>query len=721
LLNSPEHRRLGSRNAENSQSTASTNEKSARRLTFDGSAVGLSGIQAALISKYSDSLSSSRALLSSTTRINRPRTTHDWHSKTGGPDGHLVGERSAALIQYEPVEPANTGVNKVVRGHLAKEIIQREVDSKPAVRRMRRVKSEAKLVPLKAIRLRLDGSIVGSQASMAHQTRDSSKQGMSYVVKDGLIRGVGGSHMDQRLGASQAAIARSGPSKSANASVYGEFNEIRARLQMAEDCKRQQQRANLSDRERADDMRIADIIENRQDIPLAAQLEERRNVQLAKQQALLQQQLEQQRQQLEQQRAFIEQQQQHQLFKRQSLHPSINSSSQVFAGAPAYDGQQQRGMYVGAMPAPSQYQPPAHHHGAYQHMQPVASIRGPNPHWAQQHSGSSGKLGRSSTNSSRLQPGVAFYKSTRPASAAAHSLHSMYSGASSDSSQSQAAAGTPARANTEINFDGSEYCPSTKSSVGLPPRRTSSYGYSSHQRAASAKQGSLSARHHIKAYDAEKAPPVPLLPHARVGGASPGGRVLHQEYVYPPPHGPPEYIPESVYDQGGNGYRQQAYSSQWAVGQPRTHGWIPQHGPLPPSQAALSRHSAYVHGYGGGGGIANQVNEAQMLADMQKLSKRRTEMAANTPSLLQRLDTARTSGLLPTRHTEKMGYSQGAYQNQSSSRVINEGSSAQYLGNGNTLLIDRVYESEKSRSAFLKKISRTYTGIGGDVAPATTF
>ncbi|KAJ2890178.1 hypothetical protein IWW38_004276, partial [Coemansia aciculifera] len=389
LLNSPEHRRLGSRNAENSQSTASTNEKSARRLTFDGSAVGLSGIQAALISKYSDSLSSSRALLSSTTRINRPRTTHDWHSKTGGPDGHLVGERSAALIQYEPVEPANTGVNKVVRGHLAKEIIQREVDSKPAVRRMRRVKSEAKLVPLKAIRLRLDGSIVGSQASMAHQTRDSSKQGMSYVVKDGLIRGVGGSHMDQRLGASQAAIARSGPSKSANASVYGEFNEIRARLQMAEDCKRQQQRANLSDRERADDMRIADIIENRQDIPLAAQLEERRNVQLAKQQALLQQQLEQQRQQLEQQRAFIEQQQQHQLFKRQSLHPSINSSSQVFAGAPAYDGQQQRGMYVGAMPAPSQYQPPAHHHGAYQHMQPVASIRGPNPHWAQQHSGSS--------------------------------------------------------------------------------------------------------------------------------------------------------------------------------------------------------------------------------------------------------------------------------------------------------------------------------------------
>ncbi|KAJ1934646.1 hypothetical protein GGF37_006286 [Kickxella alabastrina] len=115
------------------------------------------------------------------------------------------------------------------------------------------------------------------------------------------------------------------------------------------------------------------------------------------------------------------------------------------------------------------------------------------------------------------------------------------------------------------------------------------------------------------------------------------------------------------------------------------------------------------------------ANNDHMAAGMHKISQRRAEMATETPSLLQRLDLARVSGILPGRHTEKMPYSQGGYQHQNTSQIIREGSSAQYLGNGNTLLIDRVYETEKTRAAFLKKISRSYTGIGGDPAPPPVF
>ncbi|KAJ2746359.1 hypothetical protein GGI20_001419 [Coemansia sp. BCRC 34301] len=761
LLNSPEHQRLGHRTTPTSEQDAGP-----RRFTLDGSAVGLSGIQTALLSKYSDSLSCSRALLPSVGRANRSKATHDRSAKTGGPNGLYIGERSATLIQYEPVEPENTGVSKVVRGQIAKDIIQKEVDGRPAVRRMRRVKSETKVVPLKSIRLRLDGSIVGSHASIA-PTRDSNRRGMSYVVKDGLIRGAGG-RTEQRLGASQVACAGTDASKDASAGVFGEFSEIQARLQMAAEHKRQLQRANILDREGADDVRIADIIENRQDISLAAQLEERRKVQLAKQQVLLQQQLAQQQQQLEQQQMLLEQQRQHQMFKRQSLHPSLNSASQISVGAAVHAGQQggwqaygsnggsnyanqwvqqqqqqHQGAYAGAMPMPSQFQPSHHNHRAYQQGRSAVSVSESSPHWTQQracawnagnHLGASehsyqsldvcgGDSGRPLTANSRLQPGAKLYKHARPASVAARSLYSQHSCTSSESWQSRIAPGmsgpsTPARANTEINFDGSEGCASTKSS-GMPPRRTSSYGFSGQQRPASQRLWSLSARRHAKATDADRTPPVPPLPRVRTGVA-PGGRVLHQEYVHPPPPGPPEYMQAPAHDQGENERHQQVYSSQWSAGQPRAHGWVPQHGPMPPSQAALARHSTYVPGYGGGG-FAKHESKAQMLADMQRLSKRRTEMDAKTPSLLQRLDTARTSGILPGRHIEKLGYSQGAYQNQAPTRVIKEGSSTQYLGDGNTLLIDRVYESEKSRSAFLRKISRTYTGIGGDAAPTTTF
>ncbi|KAJ2023114.1 hypothetical protein IWW57_004252, partial [Coemansia sp. S610] len=324
LLNSPEHHRLGGRNAEFGKhaTSATTRGASSKRLTFDGSSVGLSGIQAELLSKYSDSLSSSRALLPVVGRASRAK--HDWRTNFGGTSGQHFAEEPAAPIQYAPVEPANTGISKVIRGQIAKDIIHKEADSKPVNRRMRRVKSEAKIAPLRSIRLRLDGTTVGSRTSV-NQTRHLAKRGMSYVVKDGLIRDAG-SCSDQRLGASQVAEENS---KNQGPDVFGEFNEIRARLQMAEEQKRLQQRVSMADRDGADNVRIADIIENRQDIPLAAQLEERRKMQLAKQQVLVQQQRMQQHQQMEQQRAIIEQQQQHQLFKRQSLHPSLNSASQV--------------------------------------------------------------------------------------------------------------------------------------------------------------------------------------------------------------------------------------------------------------------------------------------------------------------------------------------------------------------------------------------------------
>ncbi|KAJ2885498.1 hypothetical protein H4R27_001349 [Coemansia aciculifera] len=733
LLNSPEHHRLGGRNAELGKSTVTTNSHDAKRLTFDGSAVGLSGIQTALLSKYSDSLSSSRSLLPGIGRASRPKSTHDWRTKMGRVDGQHIGEQSATLIQYAPVEPTNTGINKVIRGQIAKDIIQKEAESRPPVRRMRRVKSEAKVAPLKSIRLRLDGSAVGSHTSISH-TRGSAKRGMSYVVKDGLIRDAGG-RFEQRLGASQTSVARAEDSKNPNTDVFGEFNEIQARLRMAEENKRQQQRANITDREGADDVRIADIIENRQDIPLAAQLEERRKMQLAKQQVLIQQQLAQQHQQMEQQRAFLEQQQQHQLFKRQSLHPSLNSASQVPVGAAVYAGQQsgwqgygggnyadqwvqQQGMYGSATPTPAQFQSPRHR--VYQNGQPIASVSEASYQSVDIYGRA---LGRSSTTNARLQPGAALYKHVRPSSATAQSLHSQQSRGSSESWQSRAApsmsTGTPARANTEINFDGSDCSVSPKSSIMPPPRRTLSFGLSSNQRPTSLRPGSLPTRQRAKGYAMGRPPPVPPLPQAGAA-TSPGNRTPFQEYAYPPLHGPPGYMVVPVVDQGGNGHRQHAYSGQWAVSQSRAPGWVPQHGPLPPSQAVLTRHSAYVNGYAGGG-YPKQASESQMLADMHKISKKRTEMAANTPSLLQRLDNARTSGVLPGRHIEKQGYTQGAYQNRSATQQIRDASSAQYLGDGNTLLIDRVYESEKSRSAFLKKISRTYTGIGGDVAPATTF
>ncbi|KAJ2008802.1 hypothetical protein GGI04_000966 [Coemansia thaxteri] len=690
LLNSPDHHRLGSRTIEQCRSGANISGHGAgsRHQRQDGG--GLSEAQAALLAKYSDSLSTSRSQLPNVGRASRPKPTHNWRTKTGGSDGRHIGERSATLVQYAPAEPVNTGVSKVIRGQLAKDIIQKEADDRPAVRRMRRVKSDIKVLPLKSIRLRLDGSVVGSHASIS-QTQSKIGRGSQYIVRDGHIEDASGRRglrsmltmSQQRLSAGQAANSGPGIAKSPNIDVFGEFNEIQARLRVAEDFKRQQQRAQLSDKEGADNVRIADIIENRQDIPLAAQLDERRKMQLAKQQVLEQQQLAQQKQLLEQQQQYVEQQRQHQLFKRQSLHPSLNSVSQ---------------MSISAVP----------HSGVSGGWTGYGGVGGSDAF--------SDHLGGPPTTDARSQPGAGFIVHKRPASVAAQSLHS---DASSGSWQSRANGSKvpSARATTELNYNGSEHAMSPSFST-IAPRRTSSYGYADHQRSASLRPGSLPARRRDARRDMKNVPPVPPLPYN--GGVVPENRHPHGVYPFTSVQGPPEYVPLPV--QGGHTYHQQAYSDQWPAGVPQAQGWSTQHGPLPPTQAVLARHGGYVPGYaGGGGGYPPQASNSQVLADMHKLSRKRTEMAANTPSLLQRLDNARTSGILPGRQVEKLGYSHGAYQNFNASRLIREGSSRQYLGDGSTLLIDRLHESEKSRSAFLKKISRSYTGIGGDVAPATTF
>ncbi|KAJ2473566.1 hypothetical protein GGI02_000753 [Coemansia sp. RSA 2322] len=768
LLNSPDHHRLGSRTIEQCRSGANISGHGAgsRHQRQDGG--GLSEAQAALLAKYSDSLSTSRSQLPNVGRASRPKPTHNWRTKTGGSDGRHIGERSATLVQYAPAEPVNTGVSKVIRGQLAKDIIQKEADDRPAVRRMRRVKSDIKVLPLKSIRLRLDGSVVGSHASIS-QTQSKIGRGSQYIVRDGHIEDASGRRglrsmltmSQQRLSAGQAANSGPGIAKSPNIDVFGEFNEIQARLRVAEDFKRQQQRAQLSDKEGADNVRIADIIENRQDIPLAAQLDERRKMQLAKQQVLEQQQLAQQKQLLEQQQQYVEQQRQHQLFKRQSLHPSLNSVSQMSISAVPHSGVSGGWTGYGGVGGSDAFsdqwmcQQSAHAdaislvqprqlHRLHQQAQSVSSIQRPataficdsNAAWVQQRSGAvllgnstrlselscqsvdqyGRSLGGPPTTDARSQPGAGFIVHKRPASVAAQSLHS---DASSGSWQSRANGSKvpSARATTELNYNGSEHAMSPSFST-IAPRRTSSYGYADHQRSASLRPGSLPARRRDARRDMKNVPPVPPLPYN--GGVVPENRHPHGVYPFTSVQGPPEYVPLPV--QGGHTYHQQAYSDQWPAGVPQAQGWSTQHGPLPPTQAVLARHGGYVPGYaGGGGGYPPQASNSQVLADMHKLSRKRTEMAANTPSLLQRLDNARTSGILPGRQVEKLGYSHGAYQNFNASRLIREGSSRQYLGDGSTLLIDRLHESEKSRSAFLKKISRSYTGIGGDVAPATTF
>ncbi|KAJ2163029.1 hypothetical protein GGF46_000215 [Coemansia sp. RSA 552] len=683
------------------------------------------GIQPSLLAKYSDSLNSSRALLSSVGQVGRPKTMQGWQANVSTANVQRGMDRPAEIVQYEPAQPKNNGVNKVVRGQLAKDFIKKETERKPAVRRVRRAKSETKVPPLKAIRLKLDGSVVGSRVAGADVSQAGSSRGLRYMVKDGRIEGPA-----SQGHASQGAADNHSDGSGHSSNPIGEFDEIKRRLKAAEDQKKHQQQARLLDKDASDGMRIADIIEGRQDIPLAVQLEERRRMQYAKQQAVLNQQLEQQRMQLEVQRLNMEQQQQYEQFKRQSLCPDVRASRRFSVASHTYSGWQEFGagepggdsytdQWVQSQDAcragppstasasiyqhPGQcssiyYQQPsrpttpmAMHDGGMswmqqqqQYQQPQQPSR-PNSYYPQAnlqapHSAEATPrtVSRSRSNNPRRQAGGAFIKQTKPP---ARGTVSEGSNASTESWQSQVAHSTKTSiyARTEPTYEGSVYVVSPTLSASVA-KRSSSIGYTDSRRSSISKHGPPSA------YTiGDGAPPVPPVPRSFAYGS--GGHGGPMQYG-PPAHMPPSY-----------GYPQHASYDQW-VPPPRMTspgaGWNAPPMQPPPGHQHAGHNSLQMH-------------------------KRCTEMSAKAPSLLQQLNQAQVSGIMPGWSAEKPLYRKGAYQNASIPTNVKEGSGAHYLGDGNSLLIDRVYESEKTKRAFLRKVSRNYTGVGGEAAPPPMF
>ncbi|KAJ1643511.1 hypothetical protein LPJ64_004721 [Coemansia asiatica] len=748
-LNSPDHHRLGRRNPDLDHSTVAMSglgfghqgNKNGAQPEDPGKSVGL---QSELLTKYSGSLYASRAFFATVVRGNRHLGALNGHASTAQENqskSSLLNANTVPVVQYESVKPVNTGVSKVIRGQLNKDIIEKDNDYKPelAVRRVRRIKSESKVVPLKAIRLKLNGSIASNSESICRSGIGSA---------DGLrhAHGINGSDLDttplskfvsqsQKLTASKVDINSTNPSSdraiSSKSDPFGEFSKIQERLKRAEEQKRLEQRARILDKEGVDNVRIADIIENRQDIPLAVQIEERRRMQLAKQQALLSQQLEQQRIHMETQRANAELQRQYEQFKRQSLHPSLYDSSDGYTG----QWMQHQDAYAGLSPPISQFQQhlqgnrPATSQGHYNPYTTAsydqAESTGPNTmHYNhQQRPGSlaasrpsslytnnlqimqgyhkSEAIGqapaRAQTMTGRRQAGAAFVKHNRSNSVAARSVHSNGSSDSWQSHVDHKSAAASIHAKTDPAYNGSIYIPSPEIAT-MTAKRSLSYGNADHFRGASSRPG-FAGRGGRMSDSSSAIPPVPPLPQSACGGFN------HYHYHHQPPHpyhsmqGPPAYAHHSGYNawgsppdmHGGGGMgRQHSFSSMQKSGH---------------SAATYPR---YIHG-------------EQASADMHKFSRKRIEMSANVPSLLQRLDQARETGLLPGRHVEKLPYSQGAYQNNNANQIIREGVNPQYFGDGDTLLIDRVYESEKTRSALMKKISRTYTGIGGETGPPAMF
>ncbi|KAJ2617712.1 hypothetical protein H4S08_000220 [Coemansia sp. RSA 1365] len=641
-----------------------------------------------------ESLSASRALLSTVGRQSRPKTMHDWQANTTKANAQRGMPHTAAIVQYEasPLS-ANTGISKVVRGQLTKELLQKEAANKPIVRRVRLTKSESKVPPLKAVRLRLDGSIVGSRMP-ANDSRTSTKHGLRHAVKDSRIENAGS--------ASQSALHANNKNSVTghNTDAVNGFGEIQRRLQQVESQKKQQQQARLLDNEGSDGLRIADIIENRQDIPLAMQIEERRQVQQAKQQALLRQQLEHQRMQLELQKLSMEQQQQQELFRRQSLCPDPRNTRRfsVASGAPSmsYGGWPDYGDGYAAHWAPttdSFHQPAqlaqySHHYSrpttpmsscgptifSQLGSRPTSQYVGattPGPQPTETHSRPAAN--RLSANP-RRQPGAAFVKKQQRS--VSRGGQSDISAASSESWHSHVAHSTRTslHANTEPLYEGSVF-------VGSPPlniaaaKRSSSFGYSDSRRSV----GTGSNSRYPVMHAASNAPPVPPVP---------------QHFTGSPVQGPPPLFQQASY--AGPGYQQMP---------PNGNGWS-----TPYANAHQSACPPYAY-------AGNQSS-----GDTQRMYRRRSEMSANAPSLLQQLNKAQVSGIMPGwAAAEKQSYSKGAYQNANVPKVIREGTGAHYLGDGNTLLIDRVYESEKTKRAFLKKVSRTYTGVGGEAAPTPVF
>ncbi|KAJ2710652.1 hypothetical protein H4R19_003646, partial [Coemansia spiralis] len=281
------------------------------------------GLQKSLLSKYSESLSTSRTALSSVGRAGKPRTMLGWQTNVSKANGLRGMDRTAEIVQYKPKEPTETGISKVVRSTLGAEAAGGDTERKQAVRRVRQTRSESKVVPLKSIRLRLDGSIAGARAAAAWP-QGASAQAPRYTVKGGRIEGIAS---PPDLGAARNPVPVSGQHGAAGAGgqgagdALGEYGEIQRRLKLAEEQKRQQQRQQLMDKDGVDGVRIADIIKSRQDTPLAVQLEERRRMQQAKQLAIMNQQLEMQRMEAEARRLHDEQQQQHEQYRLRSLHP----------------------------------------------------------------------------------------------------------------------------------------------------------------------------------------------------------------------------------------------------------------------------------------------------------------------------------------------------------------------------------------------------------------
>ncbi|KAI8325057.1 hypothetical protein GQ54DRAFT_337570 [Martensiomyces pterosporus] len=814
LLDSPEQQRVGGHSPGVFKSIAAITRLSTSRQTLPAGRPGTAGIQPSLLSKYSDSLNTSRSRMASAGRAGRPKTMHEWRMLSRNLREGRNADKPPDVVEYTPVEPGDTGVNRVVKGQLAKDIIQKEntqghKERRSGVRRMRRVKSESKVVQLKSIRLKLDGAIVGSRALLG-RPNDASVHELGH--KD---HSTNGSRNMERASLNHSQIRNpagdtAGPGHNEQAAersvdVLAEFSEIQSRLKLAEEQKKREQYERILSKEGVDDVRIADILETKQDVPLAVQLQEKRQVHLAKQQVLLKQQIEQQKQQIELQKQHMEQQRQHQQFMQQSLRPVRKAASQfsLRSGASSacqnvWQGQDSRSMHggnrdaytsqwvqhqsvygenvplshtVGSYPQMALQPPPAQQpammmpHGMHpahqiQHMAgrvpapqypsqpkhtpstPDTASSEPGAAWPREHglarsfshqTGASAPSSQSIDNSrrtlnrnpsanTRRQAGAAFFKSAGPAP----HQSSPHSSITSDSWQSHVDHRITAsmHASTELPYEGSVYTTSPVLSA-VTARRTSSFGPFESKRPAHSTSETQMLRQKILSA-AEEAPPVPALPPAIAAmKAANSGSYAHHGYPYPPPPPAPllsthvQQPPLSAHHHPHQ-MHPQAYG-QWA---PPSQTWngqlMHQQSPQPAYGASPSypmAHQSYPQKPSSGVRPRKRMHGGYCMTETEKMEKKRNEMAAETPSLLQRLDMARVTGVLPIRQTEKAPYTLGAYQNLNGVRLYGDSAATPLLGNSPTLLIDRLHESEVSRTAFLKKISRSYTGIGGEVAP----
>ncbi|KAJ1957247.1 hypothetical protein GGI12_005077, partial [Dipsacomyces acuminosporus] len=599
------------------------------------------------------------------------------------------------------------GVNKVVKGQLAKGMIQKENASgvkqhKSGIRRVRRVKSESKIPCFKPIHLRLDGSVAGA----------SNALGLSRV---GTINGP----PDKSSSGNSTALdyidakptGRSSPVSSAaekNASVLSEFNVIQSRLKVAEAQKKPGHHNRLD----ADNVRIADIIETKQDTPIGVQLQEKRNMQLMKQHVLLKQQIELQKQQIELQKLQMEQKLQHQQFMQQSLGPLHKANTQISPKSGGLSKQQSawQGRDDGNNDSyTSQWVQRQNIHGANgalhqltghgQQVVPIQQPVAPQSYQQQLHNTPPAPQISGSDAPWSARSFSYYARSTAPSFQSIDSIRHGVSRASSMSIRRQAtgtfvrSVGAPSRppsirsGNTlesgygnagygNAGYGNASYGISPPVQATADPLRDESAHTTSPALSSASTRRTQSLRQKLLS-TADDAPPVPALPPAILAmNASNSSSSIYSHHSYqslPPP--PPPPVPSQM-----------------------LHPPLPAHRthqPAPPTYGHQGYTERFPYGW-------------QSIAEMQRLERKRSEMSPSTPSLLQRLDMARDSGILPSRQAEKMPYTQGAYQNLEKEQPFGNGTTAQLLGNGNTLLIDRLHESELSRSAFLKKISRSH-------------